>query len=237
LERPLEKGNIRHLGMAGIYVIRCSNGSAYIGQASKLSTRLRGHIDLLRRGESRNPPMQAAWNKYGQGCFSFEILEIVGPQRDALCAAENWWFTFYRAQDVKLFNICPIAESQLGSRRSEEFKQRLSDMVRGRRPSEETKKLMSVAHLGNTVMNGRKLPDSWRQNIGRASTGRRLTPGQLRKRGMAKRRRFAFNSPDERKVVIFGLNDFCLHNGLHLGAMMGVHSGRLPQHKGWRRAA
>lgn len=224
--------------VGGIYVLTCVNRKVYIGQATNFRRRATTHYSALRKGRCRNPPLQAAWNKYGDNGFTIQILETQIPtMRATLCDSENRWMNTYRALSIPLFNICPAAESQLGAKRSLEVRQRMSASRTGRQLSKETRRKMGEAHRGNTVMLGRKLSVEWRRNIGRASTGRKIPAESLRKRGMKRRERYGFISPDGRVMVIKGLNDWCKDHGLHLGAMCFVHSGKIEHHKGWRKAA
>lgn len=221
----------------GIYVISCVNGKVYIGQAKNFRQRIRTHLNCLRGGTSKNPPMQAAWNKYGEDGFTFQVLETVAVDRVQLCEAENKWMATYRDLAVVLFNVCLIAESPLGKKLSDQQRQRISEYTRGRKLSEEHRRRIGESKIGNQIMRGRKLTDEWKQNIGKNSHFRHLTPEQQRRKGMSRRRRYGFVSPDSRIVVIRGLKDWCEYNNLHLGAMVGVYQGKLNHHQGWRKAA
>ena len=44
---------------------------------------------------------------------------------------------------------------------------------------------------------------------------------------------FEFASPKGINTIAYNLSEFCRVHGLHVGAMSGVHSGKLRQHKGW----
>jgi group I intron endonuclease len=61
-----------------IAVYRIKNvvsGSFYIGSSGNLYERWRVHKNKLRRRSHPNPKLQAAWDKYGEDAFKFELLE------------------------------------------------------------------------------------------------------------------------------------------------------------------
>ena len=60
----------------GIYQIRnLRNGKRYVGSSQDVESRWKGHRWNLRKGTHQNRHLQAAWNKYGECRFVFEILE------------------------------------------------------------------------------------------------------------------------------------------------------------------
>jgi group I intron endonuclease len=62
--------------MSGIYMITCEgNKKKYIGSTKNSFEQRKGnHWTSLRRGEHRNPSLQAAWDKYGEEAFSWQVL-------------------------------------------------------------------------------------------------------------------------------------------------------------------
>ena len=61
---------------SGIYIIRNTlNDKCYIGQSSNLKARWAKHKNFLKNNKHHNKHLQAAWNKYGEENFVFEILE------------------------------------------------------------------------------------------------------------------------------------------------------------------
>lgn len=62
----------------GIYaIVNISNNDCYIGSSVDCENRFRSHLLDLRAKRHINPKLQAAWNKYGESTFRFEIREIV----------------------------------------------------------------------------------------------------------------------------------------------------------------
>ena len=58
-----------------IYRIRnVVNNKFYVGSTIDTKRRFEEHRRRLRAGNHQSPHMQAAWNKYGEECFKFEVL-------------------------------------------------------------------------------------------------------------------------------------------------------------------
>jgi group I intron endonuclease len=93
----------------GIYAIRCLPTSRfYVGSAKCFRTRWRAHRSLLRSNRHPNPKLQKAWNRHGEGAFTFEVLEIIDdPSQlaerervwvDRLRPDLNLYLTWYRSR-------------------------------------------------------------------------------------------------------------------------------------------
>ena len=64
--------------MAVIYrITNMANGKYYIGSAESFARREWQHKYDLRKGIHKNPRLQAAWVKYGEEMFVFEVIEEV----------------------------------------------------------------------------------------------------------------------------------------------------------------
>lgn len=65
----------------GIYVIRnTQTGDCYIGSTVSLRRRRSEHFRWLRRNRHHSPHLQHAWNKYGEGVFTLEVLEVCSKE-------------------------------------------------------------------------------------------------------------------------------------------------------------
>ena len=74
-----------------IYKIRnLVNDKFYVGSTNDTKVRFKNHRRLLRKGKHHCKHLQAAWNKYGEEKFKFEIVETV-KDNAALWNAENAW--------------------------------------------------------------------------------------------------------------------------------------------------
>ena len=165
----------------GIYKITNTvNGKCYIGSASNITSRFEGHRKSLRRGNHHSRYLQRAWNKYGEDVFEFSI--ILYCSRKNLLFFEQRIIDIHKTVDTGIYNVCPIAGSQLGVKWSLLAKERISKarkgnitperrlkMIEGRkgyRHSEETRKRISLANTGfkHTEESKRKMSENKKGN-------------------------------------------------------------------------
>jgi group I intron endonuclease len=95
----------------GIYKItNLINKKFYIGSSSNISRRWVNHKCNLNRKDHHNKHLQRAWDKYGKGSFSFEILEICN--KDNLLEREQWYLDNLKpwVKDIG-YNISKKAEA------------------------------------------------------------------------------------------------------------------------------
>lgn len=147
-----------NLKISGIYAIRNKiNGKVWVGQAKNISNRWNTHRYAFRKGKN-SPRFQHAWNKYGEENFEYSVLEECECKKDVLCEREQYWIDFYKSCDDRFgYNIASIANSSLGTKRTEEQRKRIGAAQIGKRVSEETKEKMRKAHLGQFA--GEKNPN------------------------------------------------------------------------------
>lgn len=74
-----------------IYRIRnLVNQKFYVGSTINMKERSRTHRNRLRNNKHHATHLQAAWNKYGEECFVFEVVEEIASVAE-LQAAEDVW--------------------------------------------------------------------------------------------------------------------------------------------------
>jgi len=61
--------------VAGVFVVRCSNGKVWVLESRHIDTHKTGLWFSLRMGSYPDREMQKAWNDNGAESFSFEVLE------------------------------------------------------------------------------------------------------------------------------------------------------------------
>jgi hypothetical protein len=169
------------------------------------------HTRVLRNGDHCNPPLQAAWNKYGEQAFKFiVVLEMHGATAEELIQAEKLEITKYRHICFNI-NMEPgvspmLLESSriklLGRSCTAETREKISQANLGRKLSEETRLKMSESRKGL------KFSEEHRRKIVLANTGKKRTEDQKRRIGAAKKGR-KLTEEHKRKVGISKLGNQC----------------------------
>ena len=70
------KSMLQYKNVCGIYKIVCNNAKFYIGSSKNIQQRFYKHRRELRKGVHKNEHLQYAYNKYGEECFTFEVIEL-----------------------------------------------------------------------------------------------------------------------------------------------------------------
>jgi group I intron endonuclease len=142
--------------ISGVYEIRnTQNGHRYIGGSINLLHRFKEHRNDLRRKIHHSVYLQRAWDKYGEGIFVFRILLYCDPR------------TLHYYEQVCIdrlpheYNISKSA---------------LIPML-GRKHTEESKRLIALAGIGNTHQTGRKETELQRQHIAASLIGNKRRLG------------------------------------------------------------
>ena len=163
--------------MIGVYEItnlQDGRATSYVGSSADVRRRWRDHVLMLRGGRHHNLHLQRAWDKYGEGAFSFCVLEQVADEKDLL---EREQCFLARAFEVGgTYNIAQDATaSMLGHAFSEEHRRRMSKAQMGnqawlgRRHTEETKRKISKA------LTGRRLSKEHKRNVSKAMMGHEMS--------------------------------------------------------------
>lgn len=125
-------------GISGIYCfIHVATGRMYIGSSVNLLVRFKEHLN----NRNSNVHLQRAFKKYGFINFNFIVLEFC--EKKELIKQEQ----IYLDQVANKYNICLIAGSVTGVKRSEESKLKIKIKAMGRKLSEETKAKLRIGAL------------------------------------------------------------------------------------------
>jgi len=96
----------------GIYAIRNKKTrKCYVGSAAEIEKRWGVHRHLLRKNKHHSTKLQRSWNKHGEGCFTFRILERCSLK--ALARREQYWMDYYDAYRSG-YNAHPRARTSRG---------------------------------------------------------------------------------------------------------------------------
>jgi group I intron endonuclease len=152
-----------------IYKIRnVVNNKFYVGSTVNTETRFKAHRRNLRTGKHQSPHMQAAWNKYGEDCFKFEIIEHVENSEDLL-KTEQVWLDEHAGKPY-CYNWATDASAPMrGKKHTQETLVKIKEnrvapkgdnhYGKGIERSEETKAKISASQLGVKKPIGRKVSE------------------------------------------------------------------------------
>jgi len=244
---------------SGIYRITCTvTGKFYIGSAIDLNKRWRDHFTQLRHNIHKNPKLQAAWNKYGEQSFIFEVLELVLPM--SLTAREQYWFNKLNPFGRNGFNIDRIAGSRYGSKASPascakmrarmlgkpglrlgykaspETIERLKVSHRGKKPSCPPPSFENKTHRPESIEKmriaklGHTLSEEGCAKMIASKTGHTYAPEVYANR----RKTLIIIEPDGTEHLVTGVKAFCTEHNLDISSLMRVAKGKYSQHKGWK---
>lgn len=145
------------------------NGKLYIGQ-HRYSKR---GIDKSYIGSGKL--LRKAIEKYGIENFKCEIIDEA-KTKEELDNKEIKWIEYYRNQETELYNIVKGGtggDTNGGKTFSKEWRDRISKANIGRKATEETKKKLSISHLGQKAWNkGIPQSEEQKQKISKANKGK-----------------------------------------------------------------
>jgi len=106
------------------------NEKFYIGSASYYDKRIGTHVSRLRQNIHKNPHLQAAWNKYGEDNFKFEVLERC--TKESLITREMELIKKLKCSDREVgYNMLTLP-SRLGATMPESAKEKIGNFWRGK---------------------------------------------------------------------------------------------------------
>lgn len=158
-------------------IMNKTTGLFYIGSSIDIASRLTEHLCRLRNNVHSNAHLQNAFIKYGEKDFNISILELA--DKEILTQREQAWldFTEVYKRDIG-YNIAPMADR---SEHSEETKQKISAMTKGRIVTKEENRKRSISlkqyyakHGGN--MTGKRHKPESIAKMCVAQKGRIITP-------------------------------------------------------------
>jgi group I intron endonuclease len=223
------------MGISGIYSITNTiNGKKYIGSAININRRWSEHRKFLRKGNHKNNHLQSSWNKHGECCFLFEIIEDV-PDASLLLNKEQYWIDYFK-ELIDIYNLNMIANSFYGRHHSDETKKKISETKKAQKRktchSPEARKAISEATRGKKRQ---PLSKEHRAKISASST--RHSPSEKTIKAIKKKNsiEFCLLSPNNDVVQGANVTEFSKQHGLTRQAICAVLLGKRKQHKGWTK--
>lgn len=235
---------------SGIYSItNLKNSRQYVGSAVNLRKRKNIHLSQLRNGKHRNPKLQAAFDKYGEEAFRFDVLEVVENKSDLIPAEQ-------RHMDLlkPFYNIAKVAGSTLGVKFTDEARAKISKAAVGRPRGPFTDEHRANISAATKGKKHRPLTNEEKTRIGASSrqgwTDEKREDYRERAKILflgkchtdearaAQRKskevyRYSITDPDGQKHVTTSMKLFCSTRDIHACAMLRVAAGRQKEHKGW----
>jgi group I intron endonuclease len=233
---------------SGIYRIVCTvNSRIYVGSTKNLRKRQSDHFNQLRSKTHGNQKLQRAFDKYGEQCFLFEIIELVLPP--FLLEREQYWLELIKPWGNNGFNIARSAHSfYLDMTHSAETRAQMRASKlgkpsnhRGKKASLQTREQQRLAHLGKPAHNrGKKHSPETIAKMRNAQIGNTYSLGvkasaEARvKLSQAHMKTFIVTSPDGIEYSVHGLKQFCQDHNLDDSCLGQVAKGKRKQYKGWK---
>lgn len=171
---------------SGIYAITSPSGRSYVGSSANITKRWWQHRKELTKGTHHCRALQFAASKYGVAKLTFSVLELCDI--DKLLVREQHYFDSRAPR--QLYNSTFTAGSLRGFKMPDGFRQRISEINKGRRRSSETKALMShyssnrsPEHLAKLAssLRGKSPTAETREKQAAAKRGKALTPEHVAK--------------------------------------------------------
>jgi len=179
---------------SGIYqIINLVNDKRYIGSSTTLDKREKHHFYKLKNNTHWNKKLQSAYNKYGEESFKFQII-LRCDIKDLLFYEQIAINIF----DIKteLYNIRSIADRNIGVKRTDEEKEKISKSHKGRIHSEQSRKNMSESHKNpsdgtrkkmSNAKKGKSPSDETRKKISKKNKGKKRSTDTCQKISQAKK--------------------------------------------------
>lgn len=222
--------------VSGIYIITCRPEGMlpyyYVGQSVNVHSRLSHHRASLRGGRHHNNYLQKLWRKHGESTFLFEILEtgIV----DELDEMEEWWLSeMVGYQRVCNFSLCTTAPMR-GVKFSEEHRRKLGDCKRGDAHwtkrigvSQEFREKMSL------IQKGRELSDEVKRRMSDAQRKRYKAKPKERGAAHASAKPVIGFNPQTGETVRFACIIDAKEHGFAPTKISSCCNGNRPHHRGF----
>jgi hypothetical protein len=120
---------------SGIYqILNITTQKRYIGYASNIRARLKGHGSDLNKKQHPNDYLQKAWLKYGECNFIFSVIEECS--KDKLCLMEDYWVKILKTTDEYFGYNIKSTDPNGKAGQSESTKEKLRIINKGKKPSE-----------------------------------------------------------------------------------------------------
>lgn len=158
-----------------VYLITCLvSGKIYVGSAKNFYKRYLSYQQVWKRPKRA---IDHALAKYGVDQFVFSIMETVEDSKNLVEREQSYLDSIQPFRDFG-YNICPVAGSSLGTRRTEESRRNISNSLKGKNTTPvvqiERSSLRVVAKY-NSVLEASKAVKIGPTMIASVCSGRNVT--------------------------------------------------------------
>lgn len=158
-------------------IVHVATGREYIGSTQDFNRRRGMHLSHLRRGIHHSPKLQRSWSKRHPSEFAFEILERVDDTASLFAVEQR-----YMSERRPYYNVCAVAGSCRGVRRSAETIEKLRKSSTNPSPCVRTRMRIGQFRRG-------PLPKEQRARMVAARVGKKRSPEAVAKTAAANRGR------------------------------------------------
>ena len=176
--------------ICGVYCIRnVIDRKVYVGSSRNIIQRRGFHFCTLRKNQHHNCHLQRVFNKYGEENFEFSILEEFSEEF-LLISREHYWMDYYNSTNGEFgYNLSPFTDRRVVS---EETRRKMSISHLGMRPSIESRRKNSIAHKGmrhseetRRKMLGKPRSEETKRKISESNKGRCVSIESRRKNSIS----------------------------------------------------
>jgi group I intron endonuclease len=220
-----------------IYVLKDENGSVfYVGQTINPKKRCRKHLYEAKYNKIRFPVSNKVRKLIQLGIDKKDIFKIIESniKEEDVDDKEKYYINFFKSKGIKLKNLTSggrsggnfvsnttiekIRKIHLGSHRTKETCQRISESKRGIKFSQGHKDALKEAWKTRPPM-----PVNWGERMSKLNKGK------------INIKKFIVLSPDDEQFITeAGLTDFCRYKSLSTQNLHKTWKGDRKHHKGWR---
>ena len=130
----MDKIDFKLKGKCGIYeIFNMESGKRYVGSSVDIYNRLHEHVHNLKNNKAHNKHLQSSWNKYGEDCFLYSVLEYCTP--DIRFEREQYYIDTLKPE----YNFTLNVIANLGHSPSEEVREKISNTLKRKYASGEIK--------------------------------------------------------------------------------------------------
>jgi group I intron endonuclease len=151
------------------------NDKCYVGQALRKNRRLSDHRCSFILNTHKNKHLQAAYNKYEKDAFIYVILENLFDASN-INKREQWWIDKLKPE----YNQAPVAGSCVGFRHSQETRDKLSQIRKGKKRTGQ-----ALENIKNGWKKRGPVSDEARENMRKAQLGSKQSEQTKAKRALA----------------------------------------------------